>query len=168
MGEKARIAHAGPLRRIAATPAARADDESPGERWRPVALPDVAYLFVRSALKPQLIAAPWTRDYRFPPKTVFVRRVAANEIFRTGVRTLHALEARLPPRFVRIHRSLFVNTDVIVELDLGSGSINQIGIYAGGAVEYLPVSRRAARMLRGMFAYPLRARRTRSGQARTM
>lgn len=170
MGANARTTTSAPLlRSIAATPAARADDESPCDRWRTVALPDVAYLFVRSAVaaNPPLIAEPWTCDYLWPAKTVFVRSVSGTDVLRAGAKTLRALQRQLPARFVQIQRCLMVNTDAITELDLGGGSINQIGIHAGRGVEYLPVSRRATPLLRRLFAYPLRVKRRRRGRAPT-
>jgi hypothetical protein len=118
----------------------------------------VAYVFLGCAVNHGLIDPVWASDRVLDSATVYVRTVKG-QLFDTGSATLRELRQTLDPaRFFSTHRLVIVNVDRLVELDLG-GRVTRVGVFVGGSVEFLPISRRRVRALRALVVFPKRVPR---------
>jgi hypothetical protein len=118
----------------------------------------VAYVFLGCAVNHRLIDPVWASDRVLDPAVVYVRTVKG-QLFHTGSATLRELRRTLDPaRFLSTHRLVIVNVDRLVELDLG-GRVTRVGVFVGGGVEFLPISRRRVRALRALVVFPRRVPR---------
>lgn len=113
-------------------------------------LPDAAYFFLGSAARNKAIHAPWV-EWPLVAHAVYAR-MCDGDVLRTRYSRLTALRRRLDPDlFVAIDRSLVVNIDRMVALELGK--ISRIGVQVGTRprdIDLLPVSRSRLRRLRAL------------------
>jgi hypothetical protein len=127
------------------------------DRWKLKSVNEAAYFFLGSAAPCGGLSALWGAAAPISPRTVYFRH-RDGRVFRTGFTTLESLRLRLDPtKFVPVGRGLLINVDKLEELDF-AGKLKQVAIRVGTELELLPVSRRAARVLRRMFGFPRRLR----------
>jgi hypothetical protein len=121
---------------------------------------EILYAFSGSAASRRLILGQSETERVFGPHRVYIR--TANGNFLSDIRSLAALAARLDPRqFLAVNQGLLVNLLKIVEIDF-SGVVKQLGVaVAGGAREWITVSRRRIPLLRRILGLPRRGGRTR-------
>lgn len=119
---------------------------------------NVAYFFVVPKTGPFGVDAARSGGHALVPGVVYVRTTKGS-LLRTEFTRLEQLRRRLDPaRFLTLSRSVVVNLERIVQHDL-HGKVGLAGVLVGQTVEFLPVSRRARKLLRAFVGLPNRIRR---------
>jgi len=116
------------------------------ERMTLLPVEEILYFFTAGAVSQRtVIDAKWRESKLFSPGRVYVR--TAKGLFVTRYRTLGTILARLPDKFVEIHKSLVVNSHKILDLEFSS-KLKQVSVVTAASTEWLTVSRRALKRLR--------------------
>ena len=121
-----------------------------------ISLNDILFAFMESSLSQKFIQSHWREQKVLKRRRVFIR--TPRGVFRTRFRSVRELERSLDSRpFLRIQPALLVNVLRITQLD-AAGRLNQVAVAPlDGPIEWLSVSRRSLRILRGMVGLSPRA-----------
>lgn len=129
----------------------------PSTRHEFLGVNEIAYIFVGSAANRGLILAPWVPSKSLEERSIYFQ-TTGGVLYEASFRSLTELADALDPRnFVRIHRSILINSLKIRDMDApGQSHVRLAGMVVADRSESLHISRRYFAGLRARLGLPHR------------